>query len=159
AGRGLLRDGRMLLVLQLVFLIDASFLNTEIATLKVGLGAIINAVLFVLALVKLRVVLKVLRPQVTRGEVASMIVQLAVLFALPCVLRRIDHGSLSPVDFYAVWWVLGLLPVVHALLTHALPEDVDWRAHETTAVPVKAYLSLPWISLLVHVSILHYVYD
>jgi len=159
AKRGLRRDGRILLVLQAIFLVDATFLNAEIATMQLTLGAFINALLFALAMVKLRVVLKILRPRITRGELASMVVQLAVLFALPCVLRRIDHGSISPIDFYAVWWILGLLPVVHALLTHALPEDLDGRSPATSAVPVKAYLSLPWLSLLVHVSILHYVYN
>src|SRR4051812_2950150 len=92
--RKLLRDGKILLILEAFFLVDTSFLNAEIVTAHYALGVAINVLLYLLAVGKLTLVLKVLKPEFSFGKYGFLLLELAVLFGLPCVLRRIDHGSL-----------------------------------------------------------------
>lgn len=105
--RRLVRDGRMLLVLQLVFLADFTFLNAEIATLDLRTGTLLNAALFTLAAVKLGLVLRVLRPVFTPLQAAFVLVQLAAIYAIPCALQWLDadRGLVGPRHLYVVWWV------------------------------------------------------
>src|SRR5262249_32033871 len=82
--------------------------------------------------------------------------QLLVLFALPCVFRRLDHGQLSPGHFYAAWWIMGMMPVLFEMLDRPMRfADPQPRS----PAPGYVYLVLPWISLAAHLGILHYVYD
>lgn len=171
--RRLVRDGRMLLVLQFVFLADFTFLNAEIATLDLRTGALLNAGLFALAAVKLGVVLRVLRPAFTPLQAAFVLVQIAAVYAIPCALQWFDgdRGLVGPRHLYVVWWVAGLLPALYELVSY-----VDRRrrggvtgfntdtagggaAAGAQAAPTTTYLVLPYLSLLTHIGILHYVYD
>jgi hypothetical protein len=78
------------------------------------------------------------------GQFAGTVLQLAVLFAIPVIFRRLDHGDLSPGIFYAAWWAIGLLIPV---------------CQEMCRTRLRVLQSLPWLSLILHVSILHYVYN
>lgn len=162
--RRLRRDGKMLLVLQAFFLVDFTFLNAEIATADLRLGTWVNAVLCVLAVVKLYVVLRVLKPDFTALQFAFVMVQMLVLFATPSVLWWLNdgRGQVGAKHLYVVGWATVLIP--------ALYEVVAWvdgkraggsgvvRATSNVA-PTTAYLVLPYLSLLTHSGILHYVYD
>lgn len=162
--RRLRRDGKMLLVLQAFFLVDFTFLNAEIATADLRLGAWVNAILFVLAVVKLYVVLRLLKPDFTPLQFAFVMLQMLVLFATPSVLWWLNdgRGQVGAKHLYVVGWATVLIP--------ALYEVVAWvdgrraggggvvRAASNVA-PTTAYLVLPYLSLLTHIGILHYVYD
>jgi hypothetical protein len=161
--RRLPRDGRMLLLLQAFFLVDFTFLNAEIVTADLAAGVLVNAALFALAAVKVGVVLLVLRPSFTPLQFTYVMAQLAVLFAMPCVFRWLDAGggTVNPRQFYAAWWATGLLPAAYELFARLdrrgrEPLDVSPQAQ---SAPTAAYLALPYVSLLAHVGILHYVYD
>ena len=185
--RQLRRDGRILLLLQAFFLADFSFLNAEIATLDVRTGLAVNACLLVLAAVKIGVVIRVLKPSFTASQFGFVIAQLAVLFGAPIVLRWLDanHGILSERQFYVVWWAVGLLPALYEVLARSrgagipaclgsmysssrssdagLPaSEADRNVRPTNldahAAPTNAYLVIPFVSLLVHLGILHWVY-
>jgi hypothetical protein len=165
SGRRNLRDGRVLLLLQAFFLADFTFLNAEIATSSgaFSTGLIVNAVLFVLAAVKLGLVLGMLRPTFTLMQYGFVLLQLGILFATPSIFRwvNIHRHAIGPRDFYALWWVTALLPAVYEVVSRfdvwrAKPLSVAARAQ---AAPTTTYLWLPYVSLLTHFGILHYVYD
>jgi hypothetical protein len=162
--RGLVRDGKMLLILEAFFLVDTTFLNAELVTAHYTLGVTVNFILFVLAAVKIGVVLHVLYPSFSIARFGYILLQLAVLFAVPCVLRKMDHGSITPAHLYGAWWTLAILPALHeAMVRHpnlnAIVPAIVPSLHRPAAAPIHAYLALPWASLLLHVCILHYVYD
>jgi hypothetical protein len=160
--RGLRRDGRMLHLLQAFFLADFTFLNAEIATADVRTGIAVNAILLVLAAIKLGVVLRVLRPNFTALQYAFVLLQLGILFATPLALRWLDarpNGLVNPKQFYGLWWAIGLLPAVYELLARIDPRGrVMSVSPSAQAAPITAYLALPYISLLAHVGVLHWVY-
>jgi hypothetical protein len=159
--RKLRRDGRMLLLLQAFFLADFTFLNAEIATLDVRTGVAVNACLLVLAVVKMGVVIRVLKPSFTALQFGFVVAQLAVLFAAPILLRWLDgnRGILGPREFYGVWWAVGLLPAFYELLAHIDRGRIVSVSPEAQAAPTAAYLAIPFVSLLVHLGILHWVYQ
>lgn len=55
--RGIIRDGRTLLLLQTVFLFDLTFLNAETATGSLRAGLLVNAILLGIALLKVSAIL------------------------------------------------------------------------------------------------------
>src|SRR5207253_1919574 len=59
-GRGILRDGRTLLLIEAPFLVDLAFLNAEMGSGSFAAGAAVNALVLGLALVKVAVVLRAL---------------------------------------------------------------------------------------------------
>jgi hypothetical protein len=82
--------------------------------------------------------------------------QLAALFAMPMIFRHYDHGDLPDGFLYAAWWAAGLL----------IPLTF-WLSQRRTSDPSEPWVRgilrllciLPWISLVLHLSILHYVYN
>jgi hypothetical protein len=163
--RGHIRDGRMLLLLQAFFLVDFTFLNAEIATSAghLSTGILVNAILFLLAAVKIGVVLRLLKPNFTPLQYAFVMIQLAVLFVTPCLFRWINlhHHDIGRRDFYVLWWLTALIPALYELFAHldrhrAAPADLSHRAQ---AAPTTTYLALPYLSILTHFGILQYVYD
>ena len=163
--RGHIRDGRMLLLLQAFFLVDFTFLNAEIATSAghLSTGILVNAILFILAAVKLGVVLRLLKPNFTSLQFAFVMIQLAVLFATPCLFRwiNIHHHAIGRRDFYLLWWLTALLPALYELINHVdLRRSVPLSLAPLAGVaPTTTYLALPYLSILTHFGILHYVYD
>ncbi|HEX4053993.1 MAG TPA: hypothetical protein VHX86_06985 [Tepidisphaeraceae bacterium] len=154
-GRGLRRDGMVLIVLEAFFLIDITFLDAEIATQKSWVGPAIAAVSFLAAVVKLAVILRILGVRRSPAEFAFILIQIAAILALPIVFSRPDNGTVSPLVFYIAWWIVGLMPAAYELLARFL------RPGESSPVSraVLTYMILPWLSLVAHLGILHYVYD
>jgi hypothetical protein len=164
--RGVVRDGLMLLFLEAMFLVDAAFLNVEVYAIDLHVGVAANAVVFLLAAAKLCLVFRGLRLPLDR-TFGLVLTQLAVLFVTPGVFAYVSHhhdGALPPGVTYAAWWVVGLVPMLATLLLRGRrlneltgePAPVrDWVA----AVIRRSYLCLPFVSLLVHLGMLHWVYD
>ena len=169
--RRLQRDGRMLLLLQAFFVADFTFLNAEVASSSPAawVGVLINAILFGLALLKLGVVMWVLKPDFTPMQFGFVMLQLGALFAIPCVLRQMDGttGAVGSAHMYGVWWLTALLPALYEVLAwmdphRRVPVPAIGAAEALRpgyAAPTRAYLALPYVSLLTHLGILHYVYD
>ncbi len=151
--RGLRRDGIMLIILELFFLIDVTFLVSEIATRKSWIGPTIAIITFLAAIVKLAVILRVLGFQHLFAQFAFILIQLATILALPIIFSRHPDGSVSPLAFYISWWIVGLMPVAYEILAKLFPTPTSLSRTITT------YTLLPWLSLVGHLSILHYVYD
>jgi hypothetical protein len=165
--RGLVRDGRMLLLLQAFFVADFSFLNAELATADLRTGLLVNGALLGLAALKLAAVVYVLRPAFTPLQFTFVVLELAVLFAMPCVLRwhNVTHPVVGPRELYVAWWSVALLPAAYELFAwldgrrRAAAAPLAATSSGAHAAPVGAYLALPYLSLLTHLGILHYVYD
>jgi hypothetical protein len=153
--RHLVRDGVMLLALEAFFLIDITFLNAKIVTSHLMLGFILNIALFLAAIVKLGVISSLLGQKPRSGRFAALILQLAALFALPVIFRWQDEGELSTHVFYAAWWIIGMLiPLTQLLCRQSETNPAsNWGRRM-----IVFYMVMPWLSLVLHVSIMHYVY-
>jgi hypothetical protein len=129
-------------------------------TLDLKAGLVANGIIFALALVKLAVVLRVLEVRLPMTKVAFIVLQLLVLFALPAVFKWMDRDAVSPLRFYAAWWVVGLLPAVYEVMAR-LPwgNRIQSVSPAAQAAPTIWYLALPYASLVVHLGILHFVYN
>jgi hypothetical protein len=164
--RGVVRDGLMLLFLEAMFLVDAAFLNVEVFAIDVHVGLIVNAIIFVLAVVKLLAIFRVMR--LPRDAMFYFVLlQLAVLFATPGVFAYVTHGdggTLPPVLAYAAWWALGLVAALPALLLRGrrlnelLGEPAD-AGEFVGAVVRRSFAWLPFVSLVAHLALMHWVYD
>jgi hypothetical protein len=164
--RGVVRDGLMLLFLEALFLVDAAFLNVEVFAIDAHVGLIVNAIIFVLAVVKLLAVFRVMRlPRDATFYFA--LVQLAVLFATPGVFAYVTHGdggTLPPGLAYAAWWTLGLVAALPALalrgrrLNELLGEPAD-AGEFVAAVVRRSFAWLSFVSLVAHLALMHWVYD
>ena len=98
--RGVLRDGKILLILEAFFLVDVAFLNAEVVTANLRVGLAVNCVLLLLALVKLWAIMRALGASLSPGRYLFIAAQLTLSMALPCVMRDIDHGAVPPIVFY-----------------------------------------------------------
>jgi hypothetical protein len=90
-----------------------------------------------------------------------------VLFATPGVfayVTRGDGGALPPGLAYAAWWALGLVAALPALLLRGRrlnellgePGDAsEWAA----AVVRRSFAWLPFVSLVAHLALMHWVYN
>ncbi len=151
--RALRRDGLMLIILELFFLIDVTFLVSEIATQKSWIGPTIAIITYCAAIIKLAVILRILGLRHLFAQFAFILIQLATILSLPIIFSRHPDGSVSPLSFYIAWWIVGLMPVAYELLTKLFPTPASLSRTITT------YTLLPWLSLVAHLAILHYVYD
>jgi len=148
--RGLRRDGWILLGIEALFLVDLTNLNAELFTAMPKLGAVVNALLFALAMGKILVVVRVLGLRLPVGTTAYIAAQLAFLLGLPGIFRlmRSSTGAaISPLQIYGMWWMVALLIIGGAILVRRARPS---RPSPMAALPWRLYVLLPLISLLVH---------
>jgi hypothetical protein len=165
ARRGVVRDGLVLLFLEALFLVDAAFLNVEVFAVDLRVGLFTNAVVYLLALAKLYLLFRALGLRLDR-TFGFVLVQVTTLFFLPgtfAVLSRDGDGTLPPRAAYAAWWALGAVAAVSVLLVR--PRDGDDRHvmsashHRVGTLVRRTFVFLPFLSLGVHLVMLHWVYD
>ena len=166
ARRGVVRDGLMLLFLEAMFLVDAAFLNVEVFAIDLRVGLVVNAIVFFLAVVKLLVVFRAMRlPR--DGTLAFVLVQVALLFAMPGVFAYVTRGgdgALPAGLAYAAWWALASVAVLSVLMLRGrrlnelfgepAPAE-EWVG----AVVRRSFAWLPFVSLVAHLVMMHWVYD
>ena len=148
--RGLVHDGRLLLWLESVFMVDATFLGSELFASDLGAGAIVAGALFLLGCVKLVVITRGLR--IPFGSAQWMaLVPLSALLAVPGIFAALAQVHLLTLPVvYVFWWVLALLMVVQAVTERPL-KAVAASTSETGAVTLRHALSLvPFASLAAH---------
>ena len=164
ARRGLRRDGTILLILEAFFLVDVNFLNLEIFSTNLRIGLFVNAILFLVAIVKLAVIFRGLGLSLTCGAFATAVIEMFMLFALPGALKRLSeshNGSVPPLAIYSAWWVIGLLPMIAALLMrdrHLLREPVRGAFARNRGI-VGMLIALPVVSLLAHACTSNWIYN
>lgn len=158
--RNIQRDGRTLLLLEAPFLVDLAFINTEVGSNSVRAGCLFNLIVLSLALLKMAVVLRALWGHLPRRLFASIGVELAVLFLLSSAFTRFDHqqhGDVTPGEFYGAWWVVGGLLVAYELQARLWGADQSMETGLRRFVR-RLYLTLPMASIILHLSLLHWVY-
>jgi hypothetical protein len=162
-GRGIERDGRTLLLLEAPLLVDLTFLNSEIAQAHASAALFLNLLLFFMAVVKVGLIFRVLYREFPMRIFSFIVLELAVLFGMPTILKAIAHfGALNPRQMYCTWMVVAMLPVLYEAgrwIAEQLPKseriafDVPRRAFI-----LRLYVTLPFISLIAHLVMLHWVY-
>jgi len=157
--RGIIRDGRTLLLLEAPFLVDLAFLNAEMGSGPVRSGCLLNGLVLALALVKTAFVLHALWGRVPRRLFAFLGLELAVLFFMPCAFARFERsGNVTLGQFYGAWWVIGLLMVVYELQARVLGPDSSAADSGLRLFIRRLYIVLPLASVILHLSLLHWVY-
>jgi hypothetical protein len=151
--RGLIRDGWFLLIIQAMFLVDLTNLQSEVFTASLSKGLALNAVCYLLAMVKIAMVLRGLRLRVSAGEWSLISAGLFILFGMAGGFKALSHdGSLDPRVLNGAWWIAGLLAAAWAFIP---------RAHRTgrlAGVPVRLYMLIPFASIIVHLCGANRVY-
>jgi hypothetical protein len=154
--RRLVHDGAMLVALEAFFLVDIAFVNAEAVTSNLGIGLSVNVILFLAAILKLYFLAKIAGFSPRGGRFAAITIQLMALFALPMVFRHFDNGELPENFFYGAWWASGLLIPV-CLWVSDRPSPVS--AQPSMNGIVRLLSILPWMSFVLHISNLHWVYN
>lgn len=162
--RGVERDGRTLLLLEAPFLVDLAFLNAEMAQTRGATALILNAMVFLLALLKVAVIFRVLYREFPTRVFKLVAAELLVLFALPSVFKAVAHAGVPTAgQFYAAWFVIGLLPVMYEAQLWVAEQFAKDRA-AAFDVPrrkfiLRLYMTLPFVSVVAHLGMLHWVYN
>ena len=157
--RGILRDGRTLLLLEAPFLVDLAFLNAEIGSSSARIGCLLNLLVLFLALVKTAVVLHALWGRIPRRLFAFLALELSVLFLLPSAFKHFEHnGYLTSGQFYMAWWVVGALMVIYELQCRFGGTDSPQADSGLRLFIRRLYLVLPLASIVLHLCMLHWVY-
>jgi hypothetical protein len=151
------RDAAQLLVLAFVFLCDAAFLVSEVVSTRLALGSVLSVILFLAALAKIALVLRLTRLRVTRSELAVSASLLAILFALPCALKSIGDYWVTGGHLYLAWWLAAGLYLLHDVVSRRSPAPAT--DDRRLLPPAILLVFIPFLSLLTHIGILHYVYD
>ena len=149
--RGLVRDGRTLLWVESVFLVDATFLGSELYASDLGLGGLLALGLFLLTGLKLAAIVRGLGvrfdPVLWIG-----IVPVGVLLAVPGVLAGLAQAHLLSLPVvYLLWWLVALLVVAQAIVER---RAAGWRRDELRrrkrrwrcAGPLACFRARPWPS-------------
>lgn len=160
--RGFERDGRMLLALEALFLVDITFINGVISTIDAWWGTLINAVLLSLAAAKLWIILRSLNLPKAGRTWLIILAQTAVLLAVPTLFKEIAlprHGRVSTLAVYATWWIAALLPAFGALLYHLPSRRSQIQSDGVEIGMARAYIILPYVSLLIHLYGAGWVYS
>jgi len=98
---------------------------------------------------------------------AFVLAQLAVLFAVPGVFAAVtrgDGGSLPAGLAYGAWWALGLVAAMPAFVLRGrrlneLLGELAEPGERVAAVLRRSFAWLPFVSLVAHLVMMHWVYD
>lgn len=152
--RGTARDGWWLLLFETLFLVNATFINPDFTA---WWAIPLNAVLFVFACVKAAVILHYLRIGISLRTLGFFAVQLALLYALPIVCHLTERdGVTNPKVLYALWWIVGLLPVLYDQLARA-DRPREWDLVQN--VIRRVYVIAPWVMLVAHLRFSHWAHN
>ncbi len=156
------RDGRILFLLELVFLVDATYLLTELSAAVPTLGAMMALAVCCLGIVKTGVMLHALGLRVRLRGIAFVSLQLGLLLGSPPLAAVLaDQGRLSPTLLYALWWLIGLAALASKWMVDQFSErelPSNWLRPVERNFRV-GIMVLPYLSLLWHVGSLHWTYD
>jgi hypothetical protein len=151
--RGLIRDGWFLLIIQAMFLVDLTNLQSEVFTASLSKGLALNTVCYLLAIVKIAIVVRGLRLRVSTGEWGLIATGFLMLFGMAGAFKALSNdGVLDPRLLNGAWWIAGALIAAWAFITPSL------RLGRLAGVPVRLYMLIPFASLLVHLCGANRVY-
>jgi hypothetical protein len=157
---GLLRDGLTLLLLEAVFLVDATFLNGEFFAADLRTGALVSGAVLLLAVVKVAVVVRILRLTFTTG-LAFALYQVALVLATPGLFAWLARTErLSAAVVYSGWWMAGVLITAQAVLARgSTPGGGALVPPAWEASLRRAWSVTPHLSLALHLAAGGWLYD
>ena len=151
------RDGMWLILFEMLFLVNATFVNVDFGPAGWQWSLPFNAGLFVWACVKAAVVFRGLGLGLGMRTFGFFVVQLAVVYGLPILFSWAEvDGAVSPRVMYGCWWVVGILPLAYDLIarwTGAGQRDAVQQ------VVRRVYLMGPWVMLVAHVGFSHWAHQ
>ena len=157
-------DAASLFLLGLLFLVDVTYLNAELAAAHPWVAPWVALALLVLAAVKL-LLLRDALGLTSRRALAVAIAELGLLLYLPGTISAFYYldskivpmrwgPALLPHLLYGFWWLVGCVPIAF-VWAERNPETVS----SITARWIhRAVLVLPFASVLVHFLSLHLLY-
>lgn len=156
------RDGRILLGLQALFLVDVTFFTGVISTIDFAWGLLINLAVFALAALKVRIILKGLHLPGSGRMSLFILAQVFLLLMVPTFFKSIvlPTGHIPALAVYFTWWLAGLLLLLGLLLYRLPPSrrrllDPPGVEHGMAVF----FIVLPFASLLVHLYSAAWVYS
>jgi hypothetical protein len=157
--RGIIRDGRTLLLLEAPFLVDLAFLNTEAGSVSVMGGLVLNLCILGAALIKVAVITRALYGRLCAQLFTFVAVVLSALFLMPSAFAHFEHeGGVTPAHLYAAWWLIGGLLALYGFQFRIPETSLVGTPDPLRILMRRVYTLLPLASLVVHVSIQHWVY-
>ncbi len=111
------RDGLVVLVIESVFLMDATLLSAECVTTDPSVGTLVAMTAAGLAVLKLHWVRR-MAPDLLPKKLAMVLgVHAAVILALPVAAAHLASARLlSPFALYVFWWMTAALPMARQVL-------------------------------------------
>jgi hypothetical protein len=111
------RDGLVVLVIESVFLMDATLLTAECVTTDLTVGTRVAAATAALAILKLQWVRRA-SPELLPKKLAMLLgLHAVVILALPVAAAHLaDDRLLSSSVLYAFWWLTAALPMARQVL-------------------------------------------
>lgn len=119
------RDGLVVLVIESVFLMDATLLSAECVTTDLRVGTLVATTTAVLAVLKLHWVWRA-APQLLPRKVALLLgVHAGVILGLPAAAAYLAEARLlGPGVLYGLWWMAAALPALRRILGEAMEPKV-----------------------------------
>lgn len=155
------RDGRILLLLELPFLVDATNLSSEYGIADPNGGMLVGLITLFLAAVKIGVILNALGLRFRLKTYYFLLTHFGALLAIPLVSSGwSNQGRLSDGFFYGVWWLVGLLPLVHGWMVdeyRSRPLPNTWLRPLERNIRV-ALIALPFLSTCWHAASLQWMF-
>lgn len=162
--RGIKRDALFLLIVEAFFLADVGFLNMEVFARDAKIGLLVNAIVLAAAVVKVGFVFHAAKIPLLDARFALVVMELAVLFAVPglfAVIAQPRHEVLPALAIYAGWWLAGALPVAYVLTVGSLDlfrKRPDGGPASVATIVSRAMIVVPMLSLLAHLCLSNWVY-
>ena len=158
-GRRILRDGRTLLILDAIFLSDITFVNSELLTTNLTVGLGIGLLLFGLSALRIHWITRRAQCPMPLHRYLIILMQLMLIIGIPAYLKYVDTGtSIGATTLYCLWWAVGLALAGTVLADHAR-QVVHAKLPPRAAWVQPTYLGVTWLSLILHLAELHYVYN
>lgn len=161
---GMSRDARTAFLLGLLFVADATYLNTEIAAASPWIAPWIALAHLAFLIPKILVLRDALGLTSLR-TLAVTVAQVSVLVFIPATFSGIHlmdsnvyalglGRAMLPLVAYGLWWLVGAIPIVYLWADRA-SEHGDAFA----ALVSRVSLVLPFGSILLHLFTLHWMYS
>jgi len=148
--RGSLRDGWILLTIEAIFLVDLTNLNAEFFSADPRFGSIVSGICFLLAMLKIFIIVRTLGLRLSAGTVLYIAAQLAFLLGLPGIFKLMTHQArVTPMQTYGVWWMAALLIVAGTFMVRRRTGNNN---SPMALVPWWLYILVPLVSLIVHLA-------
>ena len=159
------RDARMAFMLGLLFLVDATYLNTELAAAHPWTAVWVALAHLAFLVPKLFVVRDVLGLTSLR-TLSLTVAQISILVYIPSAFSAVHlmdsyvyalgvGPERLPLVIYGIWWIVGLFPALFLWADRGSQHGEPRVARRVSRVA----LFLPFASILLHLFSLHWMYN